>query len=147
VATKDQFLRVYDALPHQPAKVLARLGLSSGARLCELISFIPEDFDFAADMLSVRRSTVEVTAKYHPTGDRFLTREYTKNGAQPRFKIDHAVSGMAPEHIAPHGIAPGQVVPLPRVQAVERGLRTRPQAPPDRTVGTGVVTRRAERSH
>jgi hypothetical protein len=26
VATKDQFLRVYNALPHQPAKVLARLG-------------------------------------------------------------------------------------------------------------------------
>jgi integrase len=60
VATKDQFVRVYDALPHQPAKVLARLGVSSGARLCELISFIPEDFDFAADMLSVRRSTVDL---------------------------------------------------------------------------------------
>ena len=69
VATKDQFLRVYNRLPHKPAKVLARLGVSSGARLCELISFIPEDFDFDADMLAVRRSTVEVTAKYHPTGD------------------------------------------------------------------------------
>ena len=80
VATEDQFIRVYNALPPQPARVLARLGVSSGARLCELISFIPEDFDFAADMLAVRRSTVEVTAKYHPTGDRFLTREYTKNG-------------------------------------------------------------------
>jgi integrase len=31
------------------------------------------------------------------------------------------------------------------VQAVERGLCTRPQAPPDRTVSTGVVTRLAER--
>ena len=78
VATKDQFLRVYNALPHQPAKVLARLGVSSGARLCELISFIPEDFDFAADMLAVRRSTVEVTAKYHPTGDGF------SRGSTPR---------------------------------------------------------------
>jgi integrase len=75
VATKDQFLRVYSALPNQPAKVLARLGVSSSARLCELVSFVPEDFNFAADMLAVRRSTVEVTAKYHPTGDRFLTRE------------------------------------------------------------------------
>lgn len=28
VATKDQFLRVYNALPYQPAKVLARLGVS-----------------------------------------------------------------------------------------------------------------------
>jgi integrase len=110
VATKDQFLRVYNALPHQPAKVLARLGVSSGARLCELISFIPADFDFAADMLAVRRSTVEVTGKYHPTGDRFLTREYTKNGEHRRFKVDHAVSEMVREHIALHQIGPGQVI-------------------------------------
>jgi len=45
VATSAQFQRVYDALPHQPAKAFARLGVASGARLCELISFTPEDFD------------------------------------------------------------------------------------------------------
>jgi integrase len=110
VATKDQFLRVYNALPSSPSRVLARLGVSSGARLCELISFIPEDFDFATDMLSVRRSTVEVTAPYHPTGDRFLVREYTKNGEHRRFKIDHAVSHLVREHIAAHTIAPGQPI-------------------------------------
>jgi integrase len=110
VATKDQFLRVYKALPSQPAKVLARLGLSTGARLCELISFIPDDFDFDADMLDVRRSTVEVTSRYHPTGDRFLTREYTKNGEHRRFRIDHAVSLMVQEHIAENGIGPRQVI-------------------------------------
>jgi integrase len=126
VATKDQFLRVYKALPHQSAKVLARLGVSSGARLCELISFIPEDFDFAADMLAVRRSTVEVTAKYHPTGDRFLTGEYTKNGEHARRVRDGSM-------------------PVQGVQAVERGLCARPQAPPDRAVGAGVVARLAER--
>ena len=110
VATRDQFLRVYKALPSQPAKVLARLGVSTGARLCELISFIPDDFDFDADMLDVRRSTVEVTSRYHPTGDRFLTRQYTKNGEHRRFRIDHAVSLMVQEHIAENGIEPRQVI-------------------------------------
>jgi integrase len=110
VATKDQFLRVYSGLPTQPSRVLARLGVSSGCRLCELISFIPEDFDFASDMLSVRRSTVEVTAEYHPTGGRFLTRAYTKNGEHRRFKIDHAVGQLVQEHIVLHGIAPGQQI-------------------------------------
>jgi hypothetical protein len=38
VATVPQFQRVYAALPHQPAKVFARLGVSTGARYCELIS-------------------------------------------------------------------------------------------------------------
>jgi integrase len=108
VATKDQFLRVHNALPHQPAKVFARLGLASGTRLCELISFIPEDFDFGTDMLTVRRSTVEVTAKYHPTGNRFLTREYTKNGAHRRFKIDHETSKIVQQLIKAEGIVPAR---------------------------------------
>lgn len=110
VATKDQFLRVYEALPTPAARCLARLGVSSGARLCELVSFIPKDFDFDTDMLSVRRSTVEVTADFHPSGGRFLTREYTKNGEHRRFKIDHAVSVLVSRHIAANGIAPGQPI-------------------------------------
>ena len=110
VATSAQFQRVYDALPHQPAKVFARLGVASGARLCELISFTPEDFDFDTDMLSVNKSTVEVTAEFHPEGYRFLTRSYTKNGGHRRFKIDAVVSEMVQEHIEKHGIGPGQLI-------------------------------------
>ncbi len=53
---------------------------------------------------------MEVTARYHPTGARFLTREYTKNGEHRRFKIDHPVSAMLQEHIAENGIGPGQVI-------------------------------------
>jgi hypothetical protein len=37
----------------------------------------------AADMLAVRRPTVEVTAKYHPTGDRFLTRVHQERRSSP----------------------------------------------------------------
>lgn len=137
---------------------------------------------------------MEVTAKYHPTGDRFLTREYTKNGEHRRFKVDHAVSEMVREHTALHGIGPGQVIfPVRLFASTEaagrdrltqeqidalgftdelpngrrykhgrlggyvtakcrrRGCKqwssdyARPQAPPDRTVGAGVVTRLAER--
>lgn len=106
VAAKDQFLRAYEALPHKPAKVFARLGVSWGARYCDLISFVPGDFDFDTDMLTVGKSTVEVTAEFHPAGHRFLTRNYTKNGEHRRFKIDHAVSVMVREHIAEHGDLP-----------------------------------------
>src|SRR5260370_39447883 len=71
VATVPQFQRVYAALPHQPAKVFARLGVSTGARHCELISFIPEDFDFGGCMLPVGKSTVALTSDFHPVRDRF----------------------------------------------------------------------------
>lgn len=110
VATSAQFVRVYKALPHQPAKVFGRLGVASGARLCELISFVPEDFDFDTHMLSVNKSTVEVTAEFHPEGHRFLTRSYTKNGDHRRFKIDAAVSKMVQEHIEEHDIKQGQII-------------------------------------
>ena len=94
VATVPQFQRVYAALPHQPAKVFARLGVSTGARYCELVSFIPGDFDFGGCMVTVSKSTVEVTADFHPDGYRFLTRRYTKNGEHRRMKIDAEVAEM-----------------------------------------------------
>ena len=110
VATSTQFQRVYDALPHQSAKVFVRLGVASGVRLCELISFTPEDFNFDTGMLSVNKSTVEVTAEFHPEGHRFLTRSYTKNGDHRRFKIDAVVSKMVQDHIENHGIGSGQLI-------------------------------------
>jgi len=110
VATVSQFQRVYAALPHQPAKVFARLGVSTGARHCELISFIPEDFDFAGCMLTVSKSTVEVTADFHPEGHRFLTRQYTKNGEHRRMKIDAEVAEMVREHIVVNSIGLGQLI-------------------------------------
>ena len=115
------------------------------------------------------RSTVEVTARYHPTGDRFLTREYTKNGEHRRFKIDHETAVMVQEHIKAEGTGPGQVIFPVRlfasteaagrtrltqaeidslgcgVQTVERRLRARPEARSDRPGGPGVVARLAER--
>lgn len=84
--------------------------MSTGARYCELISFAPEDFDFMTDMLSVNKSTVEVTAEFHPEGFRFLNRRYTKNGEHRRFKIDHSISAMVQEHIADNGIETGQPI-------------------------------------
>ena len=110
VATVPRFQRVYAALPHQPAKVFARLGVSTGARYCELISFIPEDFDFDGCMLTVSKSTVEVTADFHPDGNRFLTRQYTKNGEHRRMKIDADVADTVREHIVVNGIGPGQLI-------------------------------------
>ncbi|HXL94514.1 MAG TPA: tyrosine-type recombinase/integrase [Streptosporangiaceae bacterium] len=126
VATTDQFGRVYKALPHESAKVFARLGVASGARYCELISFVPEDFDFGRCMLSVNKSTVEVSAEFHPDGYRFLTRAYTKNGEHRRFKLDAAVCEMVRQHIAEHSIGPGQIIFPIRLFATRKvGIRPR----------------------
>jgi integrase len=104
----------------------AGLRVSSGARFCELISFVPVDFDFGTGMLTVSKSTVEVTAKYHPEGHRFLTRHYTKNGEHRRFKIDSAVTRMVQGHIALHGIGPGELIfPVRLFASTEAAARER----------------------
>ena len=138
MATSTQFQRVYDALPHQPAKVFARLGVASGVRLCELISFTPEDFNFDTGMLSVNKSTVEVTAEFHPEGHRFLPRSYTKNGDHRRFKIDAVVSKMVQDHIEKHGIGPGQLIFPVRLFA-KREASGKPRLSQDELEALGVT--------
>jgi len=110
VASSEQFGRVYKALPHDPAKVFARLGVATGARYCELISFVPEDFDFDRCMVSINKSTVEVSSEFHPQGYRFLTRAYTKNGEHRRFKIDKGAAEMVRQHIIDNGIGSGELI-------------------------------------
>lgn len=77
VATKDQFVRVYNLLPFA---AVPAVGAARGV---------------------VRRA---------PTGGRFLTRQYTKNGEHRRFKIDHAVAQVVQEHITLHEIAPAELI-------------------------------------
>jgi integrase len=138
VATAGQFERVYRGLPSKPARTFARLGVSTGARYCELISFVPEDFDFATDMLSVNKSTVEVTAEFHPEGFRFLNRAYTKNGEHRRFKIDHSISVMVQQHIAENGIGPGQLI-FPVRLFTRRDVSRRQRMSPDELAALGLT--------
>lgn len=140
VATVAQFQRVHEALPHPAAKVFARLGVSTGARYCELISFVPEDFDFDRRMLTVSKSTVEVTADFHPEGFRFLTRQYTKNGEHRRMRIDAEVAAMVQEHIAANGIGPGELI-FPVRLFVSRMVATRRERLSDEElVALGSIT-------
>lgn len=138
VATPGQFERVYRVLPSRPAKVFARLGVSTGARYCELISFVPEDFDFTTDMLSVNKSTVEVTAEFHPEGFRFLNRKYTKNGEHRRFKIDRSISVMVQEHIADNGIKPGHLIFPVRIFTT-RTVTRRERMSPEEVAALGLT--------
>jgi integrase len=123
VASKDQFLRVHEALPNDTAKLFARLGVACGARFCEMISFVPEDFDFSKHMLSISKSTVEVSAEFHPDGGRFVTRDYTKNGERRRLKIDAEVSAKVRDHVNKHGIGPGQLIFPVRLFVTTAALR------------------------
>jgi integrase len=81
VASHDQWRRLEEALTYPPARLYARLNVTTWARRCEMIGFRPCDFEFGQQMLNITRSTVYVTARYHPSGNAgWLTKPNPKNG-------------------------------------------------------------------
>jgi integrase len=50
------------------------------------------DIDFATRMLTVSRAVVEVNAKFHPTGERFLVKDYPKDGEYRRLKLTSQIA-------------------------------------------------------
>jgi integrase len=105
VAGHDQWRRLEEAMTHPPAKLYARLNVSTWARRCEMIGFRPCDFEFGQQMLNITRSTVYVTARYHPSGKAgWLTKPNPKNGDWRRFTISSQVCQAVQEHIEEYGL-------------------------------------------
>jgi integrase len=107
VASHDQWRRLEEAMTYPPAKLYARLNVTTWARRCEMIGFRPCDFDFGQQMLNVTRSTVYVNAKYHPSGKAgWFTKPHPKNGDWRRFAISKQMCVAVQEHIEEYGLGP-----------------------------------------
>src|SRR5690348_3343561 len=105
VANHEQWRRLEEALTYPPAKLYARLNVTTWARRCEMIGFRPCDFDFGQQMLNVTRSTVYVNAAYHPSGRAgWFTKDHPKNGDWRRFAISKQMCVAVQEHIEEFGI-------------------------------------------
>lgn len=107
VASHDQWRRLEEALTYPPARLYARLNVTTWARRCEMIGFRPCDFEFGQQMLNVTRSTVFVNAKYHPSGKAgWFTKPHPKNGDWRRFAISKQMCVAVQEHIEEYGLGP-----------------------------------------
>ena len=107
VASHDQWRRLEEALTYPPAKLYARLNVTTWGRRCEMIGFRPCDFEFGQQMLNVTRSTVFVNAKYHPSGKAgWFTKPNPKNGDWRRFAISKQMCVAVQEHIEEYSLGP-----------------------------------------
>jgi hypothetical protein len=107
VASHDQWPRLEEALTYPPAKLYARLNITTWARRCEMIGFRACDFEFGQQMLNVTRSTVFVNAAYHPSGKAgWFTKPNPKNGDWRRFAISKQMCVTIQEHIEEYGLGP-----------------------------------------
>ena len=107
VANHDQWRRLEEALTYLPAKLYARLNVTTWGRRCEMIGFRPCDFDFGQQMLNITRSTVYVNAAFHPSGKAgWFTKDHPKNGDWRRFAISKQMCVAVQEHIEEYGLGP-----------------------------------------
>jgi integrase len=111
VAGHDQWRRLEEAMTYPPARLYARLNVTTWGRRCEMIGFRPCDFDFGQQMLNVTRSTVYVNAQYHPSGKAgWFTKPHPKNGDWRRFAISKQMCQAIQEHIEAFGLGPDDLL-------------------------------------
>jgi site-specific recombinase XerD len=113
IITPDQFDQLYTALPTQPARLLAEVLIESGLRWAELIELHPADLNPRMRMLTVSRVAVELVAKFHPTGGRFLIKDYPKDREHRRVKLAPHIADQLHTHITDHALAPDDLLFTP----------------------------------
>ena len=87
IITPEQFGRLYRALPDDAMRLLVETKIETGLRWGELTELRMHDVDLSARMLTVSRAVVEVNSKFHPSGGRFLVKDYPKDREYRRLKL------------------------------------------------------------
>jgi len=64
-------------------------------------------------MLTVSRVAVELVAKFHPTGGRFLVKDYPKDREHRRVKLAAPIADQLQAHIAEHQLGPDDLLFTP----------------------------------
>jgi hypothetical protein len=66
--------------------------LPEHVRACVLTELRIRDVDFPTRMLTVSRAVVEMNARFHPTGGRFLVKDYPKDKEYRRLKLTRQIT-------------------------------------------------------
>jgi site-specific recombinase XerD len=117
IITPDQFDQLYTSLPSDTARLMAEVLIESGLRWAELIELRPADLNPRMRMLTVSRVAVELVAKFHPTGGRFLIKDYPKDREHRRVKLAAHIADQLQAHIAEHDLGPDDLLFTPTLLA------------------------------
>jgi integrase len=118
IISPEQFDKIYQALEDEDFRLLIEVGIESGLRWGELTELRAKDIDLGTHILTVSRAVVQVNSKYHPTGKRFLVKEYPKDREYRRFKLGAGVTTKVKDHIEIKGIGPDSLLFEMRVAPV-----------------------------
>lgn len=110
IVTPEDFDTFYGHLPDQTSQLLAETAIESGMRWGELAELRPRDLDVRTRIVTVSRTVVELNAKYHPDGQRFLIKEYPKDREWRRIKLSLHMTTRLAEFIREQGLGPNDLI-------------------------------------
>jgi integrase len=104
IITPEQFDQLHSSLRDTATQLLVETGIETGLRWGELTELRVRDFDSGTQMLTIGRAVVQVNPRFHPTGGRFLVKEYPKDGEFRRFKVTRQLSRKLEDHMGSHDL-------------------------------------------
>jgi integrase len=116
IITPEQFAAIHAALPTPELRLLVETDVETGLRWGELVELRVGDLDLQHGLLAVSRTVIEIPAKFHPTGDRFLIKNYPKDKQPRRLGLSHHIHDLLTNHV--QGMGPSDLVfPAPPTAA------------------------------
>ena len=104
IITPEQFEAIYAAIPGGVLQLLVETDIETGLRWGELTELQVGDLDIITRVLTISRTVVQVDAKFHPTGGRFLVKEYPKDKEFRRLKLSAQLTAKLASHIEEAGL-------------------------------------------
>jgi integrase len=105
IVTPEEFDVIYEALPDPESRLLVETDIETGLRWGELTEFRVSDLNPATRILLVSRTVVQVDPKFHPSGQRFLVKQYPKDKECRPVKISQQLTSKLVTHIADTGLS------------------------------------------
>jgi integrase len=139
IITPEQFDAIYAALPDAVSQLLTETDIETGLRWGELTELRVKDLDPVTRILTVGRAVVQVDPKFHPSGERFLVKDYPKDREYRCLKLSKQLTGKVETHVEVSRLGPKDLIfamppqdsPAARLRAVPNTVAlgfTRPNA-------------------
>ena len=132
IITPEQFDAIYAAFPDPAIQLLVETDIETGLRWGELTELRVKDLDPVTRILTVGRTVVQIDPKFHPTGQRFLVKQYPKDGECRRLKLSQQLTAKLATHISAEGLGEDDLLftmPLPDSPAARLRALPDPAAP------------------
>ena len=128
----QQFDAIYQNMRDPVMQLLVETDIETGLRWGELTELRAGDLDTTTRMLTVSRAVVELIPRFHPTGGRFLVKDYPKDKEYRRLKLSPHITDKLANHIGEHGLAAHDLIFSTDCHPTHLG---RPKRPDPSTLG------------